>query len=49
MVVPDEELSGHLAKYRGTGITYEEVMALAQGAHGRVPMAKRIRLPLSLQ
>src|SRR5260370_12153098 len=30
MVVPDEELSGRLAKYRGTGITYKEVMALAQ-------------------
>jgi hypothetical protein len=30
MVVPDEELSGRLAKYKATGITYLEVMALAQ-------------------
>ncbi len=30
MVVPDEELSGRLAKYRGTAITYLEVAALAQ-------------------
>jgi hypothetical protein len=40
MVVPDEELSGRLAKYKGTGITYLEVMALAQAQMAAFPGKK---------
>jgi hypothetical protein len=40
MVVPDEELSGRLAKYKGTEITYLEVMALAQAQMAAFPGKK---------
>ena len=40
MAVPDEELSGRLAKYRGTGITYLEIMALAQAHMAAFPGKK---------
>jgi hypothetical protein len=40
MPVPDEDLKGRLTKFKGTGVTYLEVIALQQANIAAFPSAK---------